>query len=102
MMILDVRTPQEYADWHLDGAINVPISAPVTPEGRHTMNVFIARLNRFSRRRSRPFVIYCKLGIRSTVMEDMLLQAGFYNLINLGGVQTMPLIKMRQQNQTKL
>ena len=99
VLILDVRTPEEYWDWHLDGAVNVPITVP--PK-REKLNIFIANLLRFSRRRSRPIIVYCKRGIRAGAMKNALENAGFHNVINLGGIETMPLIKMRQRGITKL
>lgn len=99
LLILDVRTPQEYMDWHLDGAVNVPVSVP--PK-REAINVFVAQLLRFSRRRDRPIVIYCRRGIRSSAMEDALRNGGFHNIINLGGIETAPLLWMRQKGMTKL
>ena len=98
-LILDVRTPAEYQGWHLDGAVNVPITVP---PNRVALNTFIANLLRFSRRRERPIIVYCRRGVRSTAMEEALLNAGFHNVINLGGIETMPLVSMRQRGITKL
>jgi rhodanese-related sulfurtransferase len=93
-LLLDVRSPQEFAQFHLDGAINVETTTPpITAAMRERLNWFIARLLRFSRRRDRPIVVYCAKGVRSTVMEDALISAGFYNVINLGGLQTNPVLR---------
>lgn len=99
LLILDVRTPQEYMQWHLDGAVNVPVTVP--PK-REALNIFIAQLLRFSRRRSRPIVVYCRRGVRAQAMKDALLNAGFHNVINLGGIETAPLMWMRQRGMQKL
>ena len=101
-LILDVRTPREYSEWHLDNAVYVPISTPVTPEMRRHINIFIANLLRYSRRRSRPILVYCKRGIRAAAMEEALLNAGFLNVINLGGIDTMPLIHLKQRGITTI
>lgn len=98
-LILDVRTPEEYRMWHLDGSVNVPIGVP--PD-RRRMNIFIANLLRFSRRRGRPIIVYCRRGIRAGAMKEALENAGFHNVINLGGIETMPLAVMRQKGITKL
>jgi phage shock protein E len=101
-LILDVRTPMEYQGWHLDGAVNVPTSSPVNRDEREGLNIFIANLLRFSRRRGRPIVVYCRRGVRAAAMENALMNAGFHNVINLGGIDTMPLRMLRQRGIMKL
>lgn len=93
-LILDVRTPQEYAEWHLRGATLVPTDVP--PDYT-LMYAFARRLLNVSRRRERPIIVYCKRGIRAAAMIDVLRNAGFYNVINLGGVETMPLMELRRR-----
>ena len=64
-VILDVRTPQEYAAGHVPGAINVPHKA---------MADRLAEMLGF---RDREVVLYCERGKRSEMARAVLLEAGF-------------------------
>ncbi len=52
-VILDVRTPQEFSEGHLSGAVNVNIAAPD----------FQAKLEKLDR--SKEYLVYCRSGNRS-------------------------------------
>lgn len=61
--ILDVRTPAEFAQGHVNGAINIPVdelqrSFPKVPKGR-------------------PVITCCRSGARSGMAETMLRDHGF-------------------------
>jgi rhodanese-related sulfurtransferase len=70
-LVLDVRTPREFAGGHLEGAQLVPVQ------------VFRQRLPELMPHRDRPVFIYCRTGNRSTVAAKMLVDAGFTNVVNL-------------------
>jgi phage shock protein E len=72
-LILDVRSPDEFAAGHLDGAINVPVDELEA---------------RFSELGSpqRPVAIYCRSGRRSAVATQVLRRAGFVSVTDLGGI----------------
>ena len=72
-LILDVRTPREYAAGHLPGAINVPHKA--LPE----------RLAEIVGFRDRQVVLYCERGKRSVMATAVLREAGFSSLWHLQG-----------------
>ena len=72
-VILDVRTPREYAAGHLPGAINVPHKA--LPD----------RLAEILGFRDRQVVLYCERGKRSNVATAVLREAGFSSLWHLQG-----------------
>jgi len=72
-VILDVRTPREYAEGHLPGAINVPHRA--LPE----------RLAEILGFRDRQVVLYCERGKRSVMATAVLREAGFSSLWHLQG-----------------
>ena len=72
-LILDVRTPREYAEGHLPGAINVPHRA--LPE----------RLAEILGFRDRQVVLYCERGKRSVMATAVLREAGFSSLWHLQG-----------------
>lgn len=73
--IIDVRTPQEYADGHLEGATNIDVSAP-------TFATAIATLPK-----SGSYVVYCRSGNRSATATQEMTAAGFTNVTDAGGLQ---------------
>lgn len=64
-LVLDVRTPGEYARGHVPGARNIP----------HTE--VVDRLGELALERERPVVVYCERGGRAALAEAALRQAGF-------------------------
>lgn len=71
--IVDVRTPQEYAQGHLPGAVNVDVSSP-------DFTAQIATLDP-----SAPYAVYCRSGNRSGVAVATMAEQGFTNAYHLGG-----------------
>lgn len=71
-MIIDVRTPEEYAQGHVPGAINVPL-ATVSDN-----------LDMFSDKQ-KPVVMYCRSGRRAAEALGILADAGNSNLYHLEG-----------------
>lgn len=61
--LLDVRTPQEYGEGHIPGAVLVPHDA------------LAGQLDRLDR--SRPVVVYCRSGRRADIAEALLRAQGF-------------------------
>lgn len=72
-VVLDVRTPQEYAAGHVPGAINVPHQA------------LADRLAEVLGFRDREVVLYCERGKRSVMARAALLEAGFASIQHLQG-----------------
>ncbi len=73
MLIIDVRTPQEYAAGHVPGAINMP----------HTS--ITSQLEKLQGHKNKTIVIYCKSGRRAGMAEQTLSDAGFKQLLHLDG-----------------
>ena len=71
--ILDVRTPQEYAQGHLPGAVNVDVSSPD----------FTAQLAALDP--SAPYAVYCHSGNRSGVAVSTMAEQGFTDAYHLEG-----------------
>ena len=69
-MILDVRTPSEFAAGAIPGAVLIPVD-----ELRD-------RLGELPR--NRPIAVYCKVGMRGYIALRILLQHGF-DAVNIGG-----------------
>jgi phage shock protein E len=71
-LLLDVRTPAEYAGGHVNGALNIPIQ------------VLSQRLGDLGDK-GREIVVYCQSGGRSARAAAELRQAG-YTVHDLGGI----------------
>ena len=72
--MLDVRNPDEWVEYHVDGATLIPL-----PE-------LEARVDELPR--DRQIVVICNSGNRSQVGRDILLDAGFENVTSIaGGIQ---------------
>ncbi|HEU0223931.1 MAG TPA: rhodanese-like domain-containing protein [Steroidobacteraceae bacterium] len=73
LLVLDVRTPEEYAAGHVPGARNIP----------HTQ--IAERLAELGDARDRDVVVYCRSGSRSAIALATLREAGFTRLLHLEG-----------------
>ena len=72
-LILDVRSPGEYAAGHVPEAINIP----------HTQ--LTVRLGELGIDKSDEVVVYCLGGQRAALAEQVLAQAGYTNVRSLEG-----------------
>ena len=70
VVIVDVRTPEEFAAGHLQGAVNLDVSAS-------TFDSQIAALDK-----DVAYAVYCRSGNRSTIAVGKMSDAGFTNLFN--------------------
>ena len=73
-IILDVRRPDEYAEGHIPGAINVPNEEIGTAE--------IAELPD----KSQMILVYCRSGRRSKEASEKLVKLGYTNIVEFGGI----------------
>ncbi len=73
LVVLDVRTPAEFAAGHVPGAKNISHDQLAT------------RLDELSALRERQVVLYCRSGRRTMLAADTLRQAGFTKLLHLQG-----------------
>lgn len=71
--VVDVRTPAEFGQGHLEDAVNIDFYAPDFKER-------LAALDR-----DRPYVVYCKKGLRGAKAMEILKQAGFSRVYNISG-----------------
>ena len=74
LLVVDVRSPEEYAAGHLPGAMNIPYDQ---------MAVRIDELSAF--RDHGQVVLYCRSGRRVEIAAATLEEAGFGNLRHLEG-----------------
>ncbi len=73
LVIIDVSTPQEYEDLHLEGAINVNLIS----------KFFKIRLEVMDK--NKTYVVYCKVGGRSKIAQKLMQQFGFVAVYNIIG-----------------
>ena len=77
-IILDVRTPEEFADKHIPGAINIPNETISTEE--------IPELPDKDQR----ILVYCRSGNRSKQASEKLAALGYTNIVEFGGINDWP------------
>ena len=68
MTLIDARSPEEFADQHLPGAINIPFDAVA------------ANAALLPDDRSRPIVVYCRSGKRAGLLQADLRTRGYTNV----------------------
>jgi phage shock protein E len=76
LLVLDVRTPEEYAAGHVPGAVNIPNGE------------LASRVAELEGARESDIVVYCKVGVRAAEAIDVLGKAGFKRLFHLKGDYT--------------
>jgi phage shock protein E len=74
-VIIDVRTPQEFATGHLVGAINIDVQSPDFREQIIALDT------------DGEYFIYCRSGNRSGQAISQMFQMGFTDMKNGGSVQ---------------
>jgi rhodanese-related sulfurtransferase len=75
-VIVDVRTPEEFRGGAYPGAINIPLDD------------LQMRINEFGSK-TRDITLYCASGARSAYGQRVLMQLGFTNVKNGGGIMQM-------------
>ena len=77
-IILDVRTPEEFADKHIPGAINIPNETISTEEIPELPN------------KDQLILVYCRSGNRSKQASKKLVALGYTNIVEFGGINDWP------------
>lgn len=73
VVVLDVRTPAEYASGHIANAINIDVESGMFEDD-------IASLDK-----SKTYAVYCHSGRRSANAAKIMAKAGFTTIYNLDG-----------------
>lgn len=73
MVVVDVRSPEEFAAGHVPGAINVPYTH------------MPARLTELAAHASKDIVLYCESGVRTQQAIARMQENGFKRLLHLDG-----------------
>ena len=73
-VVIDVRTPAEFASGHLKGAVNIDLSSP-------EFSARIAELDPAG-----DYVVYCRSGNRSATATSYMKDAGITKVTDVGGL----------------
>lgn len=82
---IDVRVPDQYQQEHIQGAVNIPLKdlkaqiASVVPDKTDTVK------------------LYCNSGRQSGQAKDMLIDMGYTQVTNEGGIKQIDLPKVEQK-----
>ena len=74
-IIIDVRTPEEFAEGHLDGAVNLDVESGEFEAGLADLDP------------SASYAVYCRSGRRSALAADVMAQNGFDDVADLGSLE---------------
>jgi rhodanese-related sulfurtransferase len=76
--IVDVRTQSEYADGHLKGAVLIPVDTIADQAAAKLPD------------QAAVIITYCRSGVRSATAAHTLVNLGYTNIYDMGGLQTWP------------
>ena len=75
-ILIDVRSPQEYEEGHLEGAVLIPEYE------------LVSRCRKELKNRDAIYIVYCSTGTRSKKVQKELEKLGYINVYNLyNGIQ---------------
>lgn len=74
-LLIDVRSPGEFAEGHIEGALNIPY------------NAIVEEINEANK--DRAIIVYCYSGSRSGAAKKYLEKDGFTQVINGGSFKNM-------------
>ncbi len=77
-IILDVRTPEEFSEKHIPGAINVPNESIGAEEITELPD------------KEQLILVYCRSGNRSKQASQKLVKLGYTNIVEFGGINDWP------------
>lgn len=79
LRIIDVRTPEEFAQGHIPDAINVPLDA-----------IAAGKIPFIMADKNATYLLYCRSGHRSGMAAGALANKGWANIYNFGGILDWP------------
>lgn len=74
LVILDVRTPSEYSEGHIESSVNIDFNA----------DDFKVKANELDKNKS--YLVYCRSGNRSKKAVAVMKDLGFKEVYNIGGI----------------
>lgn len=75
--VIDVRTPEEFTQGHVAGAVNISVEA----------SDFATRIGELDR--DGRYVVYCRSGRRSAIAAQQMKSAGFTDVADAGGLDAL-------------
>ena len=74
--IIDVRTPAEFADGRVEGAVNFDVQSA-------DFEASLASLDK-----NAEYIVYCRSGNRSAIAVQIMAEAGITKVVDLGDLQS--------------
>lgn len=78
IILLDVRTPQEYKEKHIPNSLLFPLDTIKRDSEKKLTN------------KEATIFVYCRSGVRSATAVTTLVNLGYTNVYNIGGIMTWP------------
>lgn len=78
VIILDVRTEEEYKSWHIENSMLIPIDDLEYKAEEVLVN------------KEQKILVYCRSGNRSKTAADLLVKMGYTNVYDFGGIKDWP------------
>lgn len=75
VVLIDVRTTEEFAEGHLEGALNLNVEDGTLAEALSGLDP------------NDTYQVYCRSGRRSAIAYDLMIANGFTNVTDLGSVE---------------
>lgn len=73
LVVIDVRKPNEFADGHIEGALNIPLDSMADPGSMANLN------------EDDNLYVHCSAGYRSVIASSLLKRQGIHNIRNVTG-----------------
>ncbi|MFC1873309.1 rhodanese-like domain-containing protein [Chloroflexota bacterium] len=73
-VIVDVRTPEEFFDGHLENALNI----------NYNSGTFNDDINKWDK--NKKYIVYCRSGSRSAMAVSIMADLGFREVYDMGGI----------------
>lgn len=86
ILLIDVRTPAEFEQGHLKGALLIEYQ-----------NIG-QEIEKYAVDKNMPIALYCRSGRRSGVAASILVSQGYQNVLNLGGYEMLKQMGYSTQN----
>ena len=71
LVVLDVRTPEEFNEGHIKGAVNIDIRQPDA----------FSKIDKLNRKAT--YIVHCRTNHRSGIAVDHMMQSGFKNVYQM-------------------
>jgi len=74
-IVIDVRTPEEFSQGHLDGAVNLDVEGGAFEQGLTELDP------------AGSYIVYCRSGRRSAHAAALMAERGFADVVDLGSLE---------------